>query len=670
MCPLRAIFCVVIACAGCSAGEDAAALLARAAALQADGLPTEAARLLESSLESVRPGDRGRVQLRMAWLFHLGGLDVRALRAANEAIAAGGTDPDLYFLKGDAERELRVPGARETLEKLLALKPDHAPGKLSLARILLRSAEPAAALPLFDDYFKVSPPDDPDLKTARLEHARALKNARRHQESADAFVRLLEEDPLEGAFYSGLAEALYRLRRRDEGRFVEEIYRSVSQTAFEEHVEERLRETGRSAVALGQRGANRTRQRRYLEAFQSYAKAIKLDRTDPRFRSFHADLSIQFRRLSEALAILDDALQAGITPSSGLWWMKGRVFLEREDPRGALSAFHRGVAALAAEGDQGGPDRGQAPVPSIHLSVVRAAIEAGDLASAEAALLRSREAAPGSWEHYFWQGRLDLERGKTEGVAALFTEARQRGGEGLMDLGYWSADLSEKLGNRAEALAALEGIVLSNPGFLPAHERRVALLAGDPERLAPAAEALARLRELRVQIQALERSIDRRPLDVSGADYLELGKLYYRLQDPRAFDLWFLASDLLPRNAEVCRLLLSGMKQSRDVFVRLRFLRRLLDLAPGDASVLGALAEIYTKLHVRLDEAARLAERLHALEPSRSSHRLRGEAALLKGDTARAKSLLEEGLRSFPGDPALAEALSRVSAARPPDEGR
>src|SRR5262249_40967047 len=128
----------------------------------------------------------------------------------------------------------------------------------------------------------------------------------------------------------------------------------------------------------------------------------------------------------------------------------------------------------------------------------------------------------------------------------------------------------------------------------------------------------------------------------------------------RAFDYFFLASDLLPRNTQACIEILSGLKQSQDVFVRARFLRRLLELEPQNDTVMLALAEIYAKLHVRLDEAWRLAEKLVQLKPSAAGYRLQGDVALKRGEAEKAKEVFERGLLRFPDDSGLKEALSSL----------
>jgi tetratricopeptide (TPR) repeat protein len=187
--------------------------------------------------------------------------------------------------------------------------------------------------------------------------------------------------------------------------------------------------------------------------------------------------------------------------------------------------------------------------------------------------------------------------------------------------------------------------------------------AGSPE-AAQAELGLKELQEARAAIELLEVEIDRLPIEQCGESYLKLGKLRQKLRDPIAFDDYFLASDLLPRAKEPLELLLAGLRGSHDIFLRIHLLGRLLALAPGSEPALGELAGMYLKLHVRLDEAKRLAAELHRLRPSPLSYRLLGELALAGGKSREALGLLRQGQERYPGDAALKEAVER--AARKP----
>jgi len=636
-------------------------LLGKAEELSALGLYTEAAQLLGSSDFAGSAEERARLELEIGRLYNRANVHDLALPAAEAALKLGSKEPDALYVQADALRHLRRPGAEQKLESLLEAVPDHLQAKLSLARIRMHSSQPASALPLFEEYFRRAEPSDANYKVALLEHARALRNAGRYQECADRYTVLLEADPLEGTFYSGLAEALYRLKLRQEGRFVEEIYKLISQSAFEEHVEDRLRETGNTAFAQAQKAINRTRQRRYLEAFQSYSRALEYDRSDARLRALFADLAIQFRRFEEARSVLKDAIGAGMKPASGLHWMLGRLLLEEESYREAAGSFASGIQALSAEGDQGGVERGQAPVFSIHLALARCWIELREGDRAREAALAAQALSQTSWEPAYWLGRAELLAGRPREALALFAEASQKGGKDLADLGVYSAMALERTGRAGDAVSRLEALIKAQPGLLPAHEELVRILKSSGAAAAPAAdEALNRLLASRAEIRSLQAKLKDLRLADCGPVYFELGKLHLALREPRAFDCFFLAADLLPRSAEVCRLLLSGMRQSQDIFVRLRYLRRLHALEPADPGVLAALAGLYLKLHVRLDEAERLAQALHGIKPTPESYRLTVHAAFLRGDDSRARALLSEALAAFPSDAGLKELAGKL----------
>jgi tetratricopeptide (TPR) repeat protein len=641
-------------------GEALASVLPRAEELAGRGLPHEAAELLAGRLESLPASERGEALAAMARFYRRANSYKLSLDAAERALAAGAERPEVLYYVADARRHLHLPGAEETLEKCVAAAPDFHPAALALARMRFRSSDPASALPFFEVYFGKAPASDPEYTLALLEHGRALRAAGRLQEAADRFMSLLEAQPFERQGYSELAAALYRLRLRKEARFVEEIYKVISQNAFEDDAEDRLREQGSTAFALGQRAINSTREKRYLEAFRSYLAALSIDRADPRLRSFYADLCIHFRRFRDAHRVLEQALRVGLQPSSGLLWMLGRLHLEMDDDRAALDAFRRAAGALEREGDAGGPDQGQAPRFSLHLALARAAIEAGDLPSADQAVAAAGAGAPASWEPLYWRGRVHLERGDAGGAAAQFAEAAKRGGQSLIDLRYWSAIAAEKGGDRALAERELEEVARSSPGFIPAREA-LARLAG-PARGAERQRALGEARAAQAAVKAREESIDSLPLEKCGEDYLELAKLLRGLKDPSFADFLFIAGELLPASAEAQRLIVGVLRQPHDAFVRQRHLLRLHKLAPDDDQAILAIADMYVKLHVRLDEAARLAERLHAIKPSARTWRLRGEAALARGEREKAVDILRQAAAAHPGDADVKAALARAEA--------
>jgi tetratricopeptide (TPR) repeat protein len=251
-----------------------------------------------------------------------------------------------------------------------------------------------------------------------------------------------------------------------------------------------------------------------------------------------------------------------------------------------------------------------------------------------------------------------MARNDPGGALALFAEAARRGGADFVDLRYWNAKALLATGRGEEALESFAKVVQSSPGHVEAHEE-LALRAPPAEKKDREA-TLASWRQVRDRIREIERDLQTLPLEESGERYLELGKLCLKRREPVAFDFLFLAADLLPRNPEPLQLLLAGMKQSQDIFIRLHLLRRLLLLEPGNAAAHEEIVSHYLKFQVRLDEAARLAARLHEIAPSGTSYRLRGEAARLAGKLEEARALFEAGIQAFPDDKALREALARI----------
>ena len=629
---------------------------------EARGLPLEGARLLASKLDGLPDAEKGEAHAVLARLYSRGNANQRCLESATAARAAGSRRAEVLYLEGEARRRLHLPGALEVLEQALAALPEHPPTLLALARLRFRSPEPRSALPLFEKYFRLASADDPERWQALLEHGRALRETGSHQEAADLFVTCLEEKPLESILYSELASTLYRMRLRKEARFVEEIYKLISQSSFEDQVEHRLLQSGATAFALGQRAVNATRQRDFLEAFRSYRQALSLDASEPRLRTFYADLCLHFRRFAEAHAVLDGALAARLEPSSGLLWMKGRVLLEKKDARAALEAFRAAREALRKEGDAGGQEKGQAPLFSVLMAGARSGVESGALDAAEEAAAAGEKLVPGGWEPPFWRGRALLARGDSGAALSSFEEASRRGGQGISDVRHWRAVALDASGRRAEALAELENVVRAQPGYTPAYPVLARLSADDPSRAALWSQAEGEIASLEAERDALAASLGAKPLEETGPELLEMGKLLRRLKSPDHADFLFLAAEILPSSAETHRLIVQGLKGSQDVFVRLRHLKKILALEAGDDQILAAIAEVYSKLHVHLDEAERLAARAHEIKPSAASWRLRGEAAILKGDVEKGKALLRDGLAAFPGDKGLGEALARAEA--------
>lgn len=596
--------------------------------------------------------------------------------SAERTLPAGASE---LYDEGEAlRRDMRLEEAEEVFTRLLESHPGHHLAQLSLARVRYRRSDPSTALALFDAYFNAASADEPTYEAALLEHGRALRAAGRHQEAADRFALALALDPMEADAYSELAQSLFRLKLRREGKLISGIYQALSQGAFEEHVERRLRETGQMVFALGQEAFNCTRKRRFLKALESYRRALALEEKDVRVAILFADLLFQLRRPSEARGVIDTALGWGLKPRSGLVWTRarlsfeGRRVAEEEGARAALPDLEEARRLLAAEGDLGGTERGQAPAFTVLLSLARARLLTGDAAGAAPDAEAAARLAPAAWEPLLWRGRALHASGDAAGALGLFATALERVGESpphdVFHLFHARAAALEGEGRREEARRDIEECLRRAPAFLPAREALVRLLGESPEAAAERA-TLARLRESHAALAALEAAVDGTPLERSGEAYVELGKRLQDLRDPGASDCYFLASDLLPASREVLELLLAGLRRQEDVFIRVHLLRRLVALEAaagisGDAA--GQLAAIYLQLHVLLEEAEGLARALHAGTPSSRTYRLLAALLEARGRRAEGRALLEEALARYPGDEAVRAALSALSAPAAP----
>jgi tetratricopeptide (TPR) repeat protein len=596
----------------------------------------------------------------MARYYHRGGAWAPALGEVGRARALGSADPELLYVEGDCRRALEeLAAARAALEDLLRADPGHRPARLSLARVLLREQSPGAALPHFDAYF-AGAGERFDVE-ALLEHGRALRAAGRLEDAADRFAEALERDPLEPAPYSELAQALYRLKRRQAARRVEAIYRQISQRAFDEHVEAKLKEYGQSAHYLSQRAINLAAKRRYAEAIRAFRDALELDTRDVRPRAFLAELLLRLGRRSDARAVIEEALRLGLKPDSGLRWLLSRAGIEGGDPAAALAAARAGIESLKAEGGAEGFEKGKAPALSLHLYLVRCALEAGETGLALQAAAFTAAAFERAWEPLYWRGRVELAAGDARAAAASFAQAAARGGAGFGDLDLWTANAEAALGARDAAAARLRLVVERQGGSLEAHAALVRLAGETPAGMPDLGERLRRLEARERDRRALESRYDAVPLEAAGEPASKLGEALVSEADPKGYEILFLAADLLPRDPAPIEALLAGLKRPQEAFVRVHFLRKRLALGPASAAA-AALAALYLDLEVRLGEAERLALLALEAEPRPEDFILAARAARARGRDPAARQHLERGVGAFPSDEALRRELAALEA--------
>ena len=484
--------------------------------------------------------------------------------------------------------------------------------------------------------------DDAIAQTARLEYGRALRAAGRHQAAADQLAVTLEREPTRSECYSELAAALYRLKHRKEAKLIEGIYRVLSQGGFEEYGVAKMRLQGREAQALAQQASNLQRQRRFLDAFHSHRNALAANETDARIPGLYARYCLAFRRTEEGLKVISDALAAGCRPLSGLLWERGRLELGRGGWQASAAAFRSTIGALDSEnapGERLGPERGQANRFSAQLGLARCLLELGQRAPALEAIAAARELAP-AWEPSYWRGRRLLVAGEPAAALEAFTEAGRLceagGGERSADLAVYTAVADWRSGRGAAALEVIVAQLKKAPGRLELYAELTDPAVRDAARQAWAGKRLKEMKANQGRIDRLEAELQGRPLEASAAIYAELASAYSRFREPGAYDYLFLASDLDPANVIVLKNLLNIMSRPQDVFFRLRLLRRLLAAEAGSEAALYGIADIFLKLHVRLDEARKLVQ--SGLDSHPDSSRLRTLQTQLAAQGAGASS--------------------------------
>ncbi len=637
---------------GCSPAEppgsakSPAGLLAEAARLERAGRPRGAAELLEKGIGDTGAPGALEVNGKIAEYYLASGSSQAALRFCEKVLSANSRNPDALWIKGEARRRLvELDGAREALSEALRLAPGHPRASLSLARLKFRADDPVDSLPLFEAYFS-SPEksrDDEMAQTARLEYGRALRAAGRHQAAADQLAVALEREPTRSECYSELAAALYRLKHRKEAKLIEGIYRVLSQGGFEEYGVAKMRLQGREAQALAQQASNLQRQRRFLDAFHSHRNALAANETDARIPGLYARYCLAFRRTEEGLKVISDAMAAGCRPLSGLLWERGRLELGRGGWQASAAAFRSTIGALDSEnapGERLGPERGQANRFSAQLGLARCLLELGQRAPALEAIAAARELAPAAWEPSYWRGRSLLVAGEPAAALEAFTEAGRLceagGGERSADLAVYTAVADWRSGRGAAALEVIVAQLKKAPGRLELYAELTDPAVRDAARQAWAGKRLKEMKANQGRIDRLEAELQGRPLEASAAIYAELASAYSRFREPGAYDYLFLASDLDPANVIVLKNLLNIMSRPQDVFFRLRLLRRLLAAEAGSEAALYGMADIFLKLHVRLDEARKLVQ--SGLDSHPDSSRLRTLQTQLAAQGAGASS--------------------------------
>jgi predicted Zn-dependent protease len=616
-----------------SAARTVDETLARAGELAGQELYHQAITLLRERAATASGDDLYRLQLTLGRRL----LEIQAVMAAEPAIDAALAvrpgDAAALIARGEHRRLMaRFDEAEEDLRRGLAALPGSIEGNVSLARTLYRLGNAAESLKLFEECFAASggaAPAGVEAWELRLEYARALLLGGRAVEATDELALLLETRPFESQLYSELSKGLYRRGRREAAKFIQDLFGAMSRDDYQKQVEATLLNTGMVSFPfwLGQRAFNHRREKRFLEALRAYERACAYENADARLALYSSQLLAALLRQRQALETLDRALGAGLEPRSGLLAQRGAALAALDQRQEAEAAFAAAEAALAAEGARGGPEKGQAARGPLMLERIGNLAAIGRL---EEALRRSEEARRSGlagWEAAYWAGRMALDLGRLDAAAEALADAAARGGEGDLGLGVARARLLSARGDLAGAYRDLFELVKRNAAFLPAYEAVAELGRKGHPLPAEFARGWEQLRAMDARRRDLVSQLQGRPLDAgAGLLYIEIAKTLIQLREaPAAKDLLFLALELVPNDAasvDGLRLMLAQLAASEDVFLRLRYLRRLLALLPEDPHANLALANIDSKLGVRLDEARTAAERYARAAPGEQADRL------------------------------------------------
>ena len=642
------------------------ALLADARRLGRERREHAAIDRLKAALATVPEDAKARVWKTISEFQLAVGAHENAVTSARKAVELDASSVDSTQLLAESLRRVEQnEEAERLLTKLLQGAPNHAPAKLTLARIRFRTASPRDALPLFEAYLSGAAPDDADRFDALLEYGRALYRSGRAGESIDRLAGLLEERPMRTAVYSELAKAFYRAGKRKQGKFVEAIYRDLSQNAFEEHVSDGLRRTGRESLAFSQEALQEEKRGHPAAALRWHRQASKLNESDARVAIYHADYCSRIERATEGIAVIEAALAKGCRPTSGLWQQRASCEMRLERWRDAEKSLRRALDELAKEGDLGGPEYGQANRPGALQDLAIALFESGDPNGSAGVLATLEQSGSDHWPMWLWRGRVALAREDYAAALQCLSAASEKGGKGSRDVELWAAACRGRQGAKQEAYEVLVGLGQANPGHLPIYDELLSVVAGDASREAQFRGLQNRAQQIDREMESLRARFAETPLEESAALYFRLGELHRMSRTDHAATFLVFASDLDPTNPQYLAAAASQFRRSDEIFVRLHYLRRLLAAAPQNDAAIAGLASLYVQLEVRLGEAEKLARQFHQRRPSPDSYALLAKALRANGKTEEAAKVLRDGEASFPGHEKLRAVRAEASQGAP-----
>ena len=552
-----------------------------------------------------------------------------AERFAAECLERSPQSHEVLFYLGDSQRVLmQYEAARATLEKLLSKAPGHAKGSLVLAHVLARLGRHAEALPLFERFLASAEAEAPrELRAvAEIDRARSLRRLGRNEESADAIAAVLEADPFHTVALAEAVQTFSLLGKHELARGLREMHAWLFERGHQlsSEGESKVYRTIPAWEGAQEREALQAADRRdFVAATRKLGALLAAQPADATLAAPLARLWLRLFRFHDALRVAEGVLGRGVEwadllrASADASIALGRT----EDARKAL---RRAFALLAS---RSADDPGL--VLETHQRSGLLELEpGGSPEDAAACFERARAIAPGDWRPLYGSGRAEIEKGDARKALELLGAARTlavKDPGGPADLRRWTAVAKGLSGDLRSAAREIMELVHQSPEDLEnfkAFERVFGSRRNEQE-VVRVLEMKKRLEERAEAKEAALRAVSDAPFASSAQGYLALGRLLLAEGSrEKALDVLFLAADLEPTGTEALRLAAGALTGPNEAFLRLRALRRLLELAPDDPESLAAAARLYVELGLRLDEAESLALRLMKARPGDESAKL------------------------------------------------
>lgn len=623
---------VVLLAPGCTRDDGGTAALPAGSLeeLEKSGRWAEAAAARRR--EALRLGpERGDEHVKRAMVAYLMANRLQeAEQFAGEVLAKDPKQSDVLFYLGDAQRVMNEHDrSRSTLEKLLERNPGHVKGTIALSHVLLRLGKAREALEHIDRLLEAGGAGAEQRALAEMDAARALRRLGRPAEAADRLAGILESDPFHPVAIAEAAQVFGLLGKKDLVRGQSELHAWLTARGHQlsSDDETKLHPTGplsgQEAARLALQAADR---RDFLRALEDLERLDALRGADDVVPVLLARLWMRLHRPQEALRVAGDA--ADRSPASvDLSRIRAeacRALGRVDEARDLLSSASRQLAA----GTGGAPDDRDLALDT-HMEAGLLWLEpGGSLETAAACFDRAAAAAPESWRPAYGSARVALERGESRKARELFESARERlpsGSPGPAELRRWSAAAKGLAGDLGASAREILALVRENPGEIE-NFKAFRSVFGSKEEEPEVARVLQLEKALEAKLEAhaaLLGTLAAAPFLQSSSLYLEAGRSFLGqgLRD-RALDCLLLSADLDRESLAGLRAAAAILTSPRDVFLRLRTLRRILERAPGDAAALEILIRAHLELEIRLPEAEALALRLLGVRPGGDSERL------------------------------------------------